>query len=80
MWEGIRLRRDLDIPEWIGPVKRIDGVDYRMRFTGFTEREYYSHAGPGWDYRWGVFDRLREEGRDFSDDPYYNWDEADLEV
>lgn len=85
VWESIRARQHQDIPEWIGPIKSLpsidgDEVEYRMRFTGFTEREYYSHAGPGWDYRWGMFEKLREEGRDFSDDLRYEWDEADLQT
>jgi hypothetical protein len=45
----------------------MEGFDGQL----LTERRYYSHSGPGWDYRWGYLKRWDLDDIDgLSDDPY----------
>jgi hypothetical protein len=57
-----------------GEVRIIDGVLRKKVFSGYTLREYYSHDGPGWDYRWEVLKKygLTDAAR-LPDEPYYEW-------
>lgn len=62
------------IPEWKGEVRVIDGEKYRLHYTGYTERGYYSHPGPGWDSRFGYLkDKGKQDPSELSDEPFYNW-------
>jgi len=36
-----------------------DGKKYRLIPTQWSEKEYFSHEGPGWDYR---FDYMEKKG------------------
>jgi len=55
-------------------IVEIDGVKYRRVKTRWSEREYFSHEGPGWDSR---FHYMEKKGLDpdeldkLSNEPYY---------
>lgn len=60
--------------------KNIDGVEYELRDSGYTLRQYFSHStpekgpGPGWDNRWSILEAHNvAEPKDLPDTPYLIW-------
>ena len=59
----------------------VDGKKYKRVPSGYTLRQYYSHAtpekgpGPGWDSRFGVLKKYGvTEPAQLPDEPHYDWE------
>jgi hypothetical protein len=58
-----------------GEIRVIDGKEFRAVKTRWTMRQYYSHDGPGWDFRKELLDNglsLQKFGRTFSIDEAFS--------
>ncbi len=56
-------------------IKIIDGKKYKKVPSGYSVRKFYSHEGPGWDYRFKVLEKYGvDEPEDLPDEPHYNWE------
>jgi hypothetical protein len=55
-----------------------DGKKYRVKDSGYTIREYFSHEGPGWDTRWGTLVKYGVSApEDLPEVPYYSLEEVE---
>lgn len=64
--------------------KIVDGHRYRKVATGYTIRQYFSHAtpemgpGPGWDTRSAMLSKYGvEEPSQLPDEAYFVWEEVE---
>jgi len=77
-----------------GEIRIMDGKEYRAVKLPWTIREYYSHDGPGWDFKVSLYKdkerSLKEYGRTFSieeafspstlpETPMFSWEPVDPE-
>jgi len=54
-------------------IEIMDGKRYRKIPSGYTLRQYYSHAGPGWDTRWPILTKYGvNEPEDLPDEQHFN--------
>lgn len=49
---------DQDDPGFPGEIRKSrDGRKFQWQDSGYSLREYYSHEGPGWDWRWDILEK-----------------------
>lgn len=66
-----------DDPGFPGEIREINGRKFQWQDSGYDLRSYYSHDGPGWDYRWDILKKYSvQEADELPDDVrVYCWEE-----
>ncbi len=61
-------------------IKIVDGKGYRRVPSGYTVREFYSHDGPGWDFRQTALEGYGvDDPNDLPDDEHFSWEAVEEE-
>lgn len=75
--ENIR-NHDKSAGEQTPEIITIDGLSYRRVPSGYTIREFYSHSGPGWDFRHKALEECGvKDPKDLPDEPHYDLEPLD---